>query len=138
MLGYNDNSPLARQHAFEFKFNDHSNRSALWDIFGTLAAPGQPPRMNTFYIRSKQVTIQTFRNTTAILQYMYFTYCISNNILMFYLLRDIKAASQYCNDNVTYERENTTQFAQYLYHTVLRAKMIGITRLYDVFTQLVT
>ena len=102
------------------------------------AAPGQPPRMNTFYIRSKQVTIQTFRNTTAILQYMYITYCISNKMLMFYLLRDIKAASQYCNDNVTYERENTTQFAQYLYHTVLRAKMIGITRLYDVFTQLVT
>ena len=51
---------------------------------------------------------------------------------------DLKPASQYCNDSVAHERENTTRFAQYLYHTVLRAKRIGITRLNDVFTQLVT
>ena len=50
---------------------------------------------------------------------------------------DLKPVPQYSNDSVTHERENTTQFAQHLYNTVLRAKRIGITRVNDVFTQLV-
>ena len=51
---------------------------------------------------------------------------------------DLKPASQYCHDSVSNEQENTTRLAQYLYHTVVRVKRIGIARLYDVFTQLVT
>ena len=41
MLGYNDNWRLPKQHAFEFKFNDHYDSSALWDIFGKLGSTGE-------------------------------------------------------------------------------------------------
>ena len=44
MLGYNDNWRLARQHAFEIKFNDHHDRSALLDIFGKLGSTSTAPK----------------------------------------------------------------------------------------------
>ena len=57
---------------FKFKFND---RSALLDIFGKL------DDTSTGQIKKFYVSIQTFPNTTALLQYMYITYII----LMFLL-----------------------------------------------------
>ena len=43
MLGYNNNWWLPRQHAFQFQFNDHKNRSALWDILGKLGSTNRAP-----------------------------------------------------------------------------------------------
>ena len=63
----------------------------------------------------------------------YITYIKENFNLFACFETDFKPASQYCNDSVTHEWENTTQFAQYTY-----AKRIEITRLKDVFTELVT
>ena len=66
------------------------------------AAPLQPPKnKHIFYIK-------------AILQHMYITYIKENFNLFTCFETDLKPASQYCNDSVTHERQNTTQFAQYL------------------------
>ena len=72
----------------------------------------QPNKMNPFYI-----SLEASHDTTRILQYMYITYItyIKENFNLFACFEtDFKPASQYCNDSVTHEWENTTQFAQYL------------------------
>ena len=83
------------------------------------------PKINTIFI-------EPYFNTC-----IYFTYMKSNLNIFTCSETDLKPASQYCHCSVSNEQENTTRLAQYLYHTVLRVKRIGITRLYDVFTQLV-
>ena len=76
-------------------FNCHYDPSVLWDIFGKLD--------------SKQ-PIQTFLNTRAILQYIYFTY-MKWNLNIFTCTEDAKPVSDYCRDSVSNGQENTTRIA---------------------------
>ena len=62
---------------FKFKFND---RSELWDILRKLDGTSTAPQNKQFSYVSKQVTMQTFPNTIAILHYMYITYIKKCNL----------------------------------------------------------
>ena len=92
----------------------------IWKLDSTQPALHKTKRS----LGSEQVTIQTFRNTRGILEYIYLTYMKENLNIFTCSETDLKPASEYCHESVSNEQENTTQIAQYLYHTVLRAKRI--------------
>ena len=75
------------QEGHNLLFNCHYDPSVLWDILGKLDStqPGLHKINKIIYTsRLEQVTIQTFRNTRTILQYIYFTYEVK--FKHFYLL----------------------------------------------------
>ena len=90
-------------------FNCHDGPSVLWDIFEKFHST-QPSKQNNIEV-SEQVTIQKFRNTTTMLQYIYFTYMKQNLSIFTCSETVLKPATQYCRDRVSNEQENTTRIA---------------------------